>query len=59
MTEVDKTKVYLRVGLFLIIAIIFITDPLDMWPTPDVEPCNEESTRATCTGEIMFFWQTS
>ena len=58
MPGVDKTKVYLRVGLFLIIAIIFITDPLDMWPMPEVESCNEESTRATCTGQIIFFWQT-
>ena len=57
MSGVDKTKVYVRVGITLIFAIIFIVDPLDMWPTPDVESCNEESTRTTCTGEIIFFWQ--
>jgi hypothetical protein len=58
MTEVNKTKVYVRVGIALIFAIIFIVDPLDIWPMPEVEPCNEESTRATCTGQIIFFWQT-
>ena len=58
MSGVDKTKVYVRVGIFLIIAMIFIVDPLDMWPMPEVEPCTEESTRATCTGQIVFFWQT-
>ena len=57
MAEVDKTKVYVRVGIALIFAIIFITDPLDLWPIPEVESCNEESTRATCTGRIIFFWQ--
>ena len=41
-----------------IIAIIFIVDPLGIWPMPEVEPCIEESTRATCTGQIVFFWQT-
>lgn len=58
MTEVDMTKVYLRVGISLIIAIIFITDPLDMWPIPEVQSCKEKSIRATCTGQIIFFWQT-
>jgi len=58
MSGVDKTKVYVRVGVALIIAIIFIVDPLGIWPMPEVEPCIEESTRATCTGQIVFFWQT-
>jgi hypothetical protein len=58
MAEVNKTKVYVRVGIALIFAIIFIVDPLGFWPMPEVEPCNEESTRATCTGQIIFFWQT-
>ena len=58
MAEVNKTKVYMRVGIALIFAIIFITDPLDMWPMPEVESCKEKSIRATCTGQIIFFWQT-
>ena len=58
MAEVNKTKVYVRVGIALIFVIIFIVDPLGIWPMPEVEPCNEESTRATCTGQIIFFWQT-
>ena len=58
MAEVNKTKVYVRVGIALIFAIIFITDPYDMWPMPENEPCTKESTRATCTGKIIFFWQT-
>ncbi len=58
MAEVNKTKVYVRVGIALIFAIIFIVDPLGIWPMPEVEPCTEESTRATCTGQIIFFWQT-
>ena len=58
MSGVDKTKVYVRVGIALIIAIIFIVDPLGILPMPEVEPCTEESTRATCTGQIVFFWQT-
>ena len=58
MAEVNKTKVYVRVGIALIFAIIFIVDPLGIWPMPEVEPCTEENTRATCTGQIIFFWQT-
>jgi hypothetical protein len=39
-------------------AIMFIADPYGWLPEPDMSPCTAESTRATCTGKITFFWQT-
>ncbi len=38
-------------------AIIFIIDPYDWVPEPDMSPCKKEDTRSTCTGKIKFFWQ--
>jgi hypothetical protein len=58
MSGVDKTKVYIRVGIFLSFSIFFIVDPFGWIPKPDMSPCTAESKKATCTGRIIFFWQT-
>jgi len=51
-------KIYMRVGIFLFFSIFFIVDPFGWIPKPDMSPCTSESKKATCTGRIIFFWQT-
>ena len=48
----------MRVGIFLFFSILFIVDPFGWIPEPDMTPCTAESIKATCTGRIIFFWQT-
>jgi len=63
MSEPKIMKWTLRKILWITLAfscvIMFIADPYGWFPRPDInKPCTKESTRPTCTGKIIFFWQT-
>ena len=57
MSEGQYVKWTLKKIFWISCAIIFIIDPYDWVPEPDMSPCKKEDTRSTCTGKIKFFWQ--
>jgi hypothetical protein len=53
-----STRKILLITLAFSCAIFFIVDPYGWLPRTDMhKPCTKESTRPTCTGKIIFFWQ--
>ena len=57
----NKTR-YVILVIFILFALLFLTDPFNWWPIEVGKPCSpmmthEDSLRPTCTGKIIFFWQ--
>ena len=58
----NKTR-YIVLVIFLLLSSFFLIDPFNLWPYIEVgKPCtpmmtNEDLSRPTCTGKIIFPWQ--